>query len=192
MGSDTSSAADLGSRLAEQDRPLRLALTHLAGTAVRARIDLDDLLQEIYLRALTAGDSLPVRCEGDGPLRRYLTHIARNVVIDAARAIRAAKRDGRDVRLEHSDWSQVGLANLPANVAGPATVAAANEGVTLIVARFEQLTPEHRRVIGLRQFEGLTARETGLRMGRGEAAVHSLYRRALAAWGVGAGTGEAS
>jgi DNA-directed RNA polymerase specialized sigma24 family protein len=37
-------------------------------------------------------------------------------------------------------------------------------------------------VIGLRQFEGLTAAQAGARMGRSEAAVHSLYRRALESW----------
>jgi DNA-directed RNA polymerase specialized sigma24 family protein len=37
-------------------------------------------------------------------------------------------------------------------------------------------------VIGLRQLEGLTAAEAGLRLGRSEVAVHSLYRRALEAW----------
>ena len=36
-------------------------------------------------------------------------------------------------------------------------------------------------MIGLRQFEGLSARATAQRMGRSETAVHSLYRRALAA-----------
>ena len=47
---------------------------------------------------------------------------------------------------------------------------------------FLRLLPEHRRVLGLRQFEGLDARSTAQRMGRSETAVHSLYRRALAAW----------
>ena len=47
---------------------------------------------------------------------------------------------------------------------------------------YHALAPDHRRVLGLRQFEGLSAAETGARMGRSEAAVHSLYRRALVAW----------
>ena len=51
-----------------------------------------------------------------------------------------------------------------------------------LMRAFEQLTPEHRRVLGFRQFQGLSARETAVRMGRSETAVHSLYRRALQAW----------
>jgi DNA-directed RNA polymerase specialized sigma24 family protein len=49
-------------------------------------------------------------------------------------------------------------------------------------ASFAELSGEHRRVLGLRQFAGLSARETGARMGRSESAIHSLYRRALEAW----------
>ncbi len=50
------------------------------------------------------------------------------------------------------------------------------------LAAFGTLTPEHRRVLGLRRFEGLSAAETAARMGRSETAVHSLFRRALVAW----------
>ena len=181
--SEPTSPSAVGQRLAEQERPLRLVLSHLAGRAIRSRIEIDDLLQEVYLRALCAGASLPEPEVGELALRRFLTHIARHVVIDAARAIRAAKRDGSEERLERSDWSQAtGSERLAAQAPGPATGAASNEAVAHIVAAFEGLRPEHRRVIGLRQLEGLSARDVGRRMGRSEVAVHSLYRRALAAW----------
>ncbi len=173
-----------GERLAAQERSLRLALAHLAGGAVRRRIEIDDLLQEVYLRALTAPGGLPPREEGEGALRRFLQRLARNAVIDAARAIRAAKRDGREERLVHSDWSRGGprASAVAAAEMGPATGAVDAEECAGILATFDRLSPEHRRVIGLRQFEGLSAREAAARMGRSETAVHSLFRRALAAW----------
>jgi DNA-directed RNA polymerase specialized sigma24 family protein len=59
---------------------------------------------------------------------------------------------------------------------------ALGEETARLVAAYERLAPDHRRVLGLRRFEGLDAREAGRRMGRSEAAVHSLYRRALLAW----------
>lgn len=175
--------AGLGLRLAAQEQALRLSLAHLAGRALRARIELDDLQQEVYLRALAARGLPAPEADGDEtPLRRFLTRLARNVVVDAARALRAAKRDGTEERLERSAWSRAGRARLAAPRPGPATQAAAQEGIQRLVAAFEGLAPEHRRVLGLRQFEGLSARETAGRMGRSETAVHSLYRRALLAW----------
>jgi len=62
------------------------------------------------------------------------------------------------------------------------SICAANEIEERLEQRFRALPAEYQRVIGLRQFEGLSAREAAQRMGRSETAVHSLYRRALLAW----------
>ncbi|MFT4542707.1 MAG: RNA polymerase sigma factor (sigma-70 family) [Planctomycetota bacterium] len=179
-------AADFGVRLSRQERRLRLLLFHLTGRALRARIEIDDLLQEVYVRAIKA-KSLPLPSHDDPSetaLWRYLSQLARHAVIDAARAIRTAKRAGQTSPLHHSDWSAAGLraSQILANTWGPATRVAANEMEERLVARYSSLATEHQRVIGLRQFEGLSAREAAKRMGRSETAVHSLYRRALLAW----------
>ena len=175
---------DDGSRLASQEPRLRLLLAHLAGRAVRSRVEIDDLLQEVWLRALDERKGLPPQEAGEARLWALLRTIARNVVVDAARAIRAAKRTGTVVRLERSAWSAAGPreSRIAQPGPGPATLAAAAERHGILLAAFERLAPEHRRVIGLRQIEGLSARETAARMARTEAAVHSLFRRALAAW----------
>lgn len=177
---------DLGMRLGRQERRLRLLLSHLASPALRARMELDDLVQEVFVRAISA-PGLPAATgedEGDAALWRFLIPVARHSVIDAARAMRAAKRDGRPARLGHSSWSVAGprASQILSRSWGPSTRVAATELERELEARFDALSPEHRRVLGLRQFEGLSARETAARMGRGEAAVHSLYRRALMAW----------
>src|SRR6187401_532155 len=105
----TSSArADDGSRLAAQERRLRLLLAHLAGRAVRARVDVDDLVQETWLRALDERTGLPPCEPGEARLWGLLKTIARHVVVDAARAIRAQKRTGKVVRLARSQWSSSG------------------------------------------------------------------------------------
>lgn len=177
---------EAGERLARQERRLRLLLVHLTGPAVRARIEIDDLVQEVYLRALTAASLPPLDPgdETDRELWRFLTRLARNSVIDAARAIRAQKRAGRTARLDHGEWSLAGLraSQILAKTWGPATRVSAGEQEARLEERFRALTAEHQRVIGLRQVEGLSAREAARRMGRSEAAIHSLYRRALDAW----------
>ena len=93
-------------------------------------------------------------------------------------------RDGRESRLVRSDWSVAGVSQsqLGAPGPGPGTRVAGAEESSRLIAAYEGLAPDHRRVLGLRQFEGLSAAETGQRMGRSESAIHSLYRRALEAW----------
>jgi len=183
-GSSTAARQDDGARLASQASRLRLLLAHLAGRAVRSRVEIDDLVQEVWLRALDERMSLPPFEPGEARLWALLRTLARNVVVDAARAIRARKRTGRVVRLERSAWSAGGAreSRIVQPGPGPATVAAGAEQQESLLRAFERLAPEHRRVIGLRQIEGLSARETAARMARTETAVHSLFRRALAAW----------
>lgn len=177
---DSASTGDHGSRLASCEGRLHLLCAHLAGSAVRARVEIEDLVQEVYLRALADPEAWPSDANA---LFRYLSAIARHVVIDVVRATRAAKRDGREEALDRSTWSRAG--HTPVAVTpGPRTRAAGKEASRKLAQAFLALSPEYRRVIGLRQFEGLSARETAARMGRGETAVHSLYRRALAEWGV--------
>ncbi|HEX6884928.1 MAG TPA: ECF-type sigma factor [Planctomycetota bacterium] len=174
--------ADAGARLAAEERRLRLVVAHLAGAALRARVELDDLVQEVYLRALKDPRGLPPVTQGPGALWGLLTRLAREVVIDAARAWRTARRDGRPERLERSDWSRAGGGHPAAAVPGPRTLAAARDESARMLAAYLALSAEHRRVLGLRQFVGLSAEAAGARMGRSASAVHSLYRRALGAW----------
>ena len=181
-GSDPGADPDaLGREIAAHGPRLRLLLAHQAGRAVRARVELDDLVQEVLLRAWIARASLPAE---PAARRRFLARLARNVVVDVARALRAAKRDAGHApvgSLDRSAWSSAGH-DPAARTAGPATLAIRGEDAGRILAAFEGLAPEHRRVIGLRQLEGLSARETAARMGRSEAAIHSLFRRALVEW----------
>ena len=170
--------ADPGLRLAAHERRLLLLLAHLAGRAVRARVELADLAQEVFLRALAHPSGLPAQEPGDGPLWGVLAHEARHVVIDVARALRTQKRAGTARALAPSDWSRVPAARGP----GPHTEVVTAETAARLTRAFLALPAEHRRVLGLRQFEGLTAEETAARMGRSTVAVHSLYRRALEGW----------
>lgn len=180
-------ALELGERLVAQGRWLRLLLMHFAGRKLRQSIELEDLAQEVYVRAVAHQHLVPPEEPKDLPLRRLLARLARTTVVDAVRAVRAAKRGaGRTpVRLARSDWSHSGLLeHLVAGLGpGPATEAAQWDEQARLLAAFERLPGDQRRVLGLRQFEGLSAAEAAQRMGRSEDAIHALYRRALDAWG---------
>jgi RNA polymerase sigma factor (sigma-70 family) len=180
-------ALELGERLVAQGRWLRLLLMHLAGRKLRQSVELEDLAQEVYVRAVAHQHLVPPEEPKDLPLRRLLARLARTTVVDAVRAVRAAKRGGgrTPVRLARSDWSHSGLLeNLVAGVGpGPATEAGQWDEQAKLLRAFEQLPGDQRRVLGLRQFEGLPVAEAARRMGRSEDAIHALYRRALDAWG---------
>lgn len=167
-------------RLAEYGPRLRLVLAHMAGPRLRASVELDDLAQETMLRALTSSNAPGDEAE----LWRWLVTVARHVAIDAVRALRARRHASNSVRLERADWSRVGLreSHVAARGPGASTLVAAHEQEARLLRAFARLSPEHRRVIGLRQFEGLSAAEAAQRLRRTETAVHSLYRRALLAW----------
>ncbi|MCK6448318.1 MAG: RNA polymerase sigma factor [Planctomycetes bacterium] len=178
---------EFGDRLAACAPRIRLWVGTLAGAALRRRCELDDFVQETFLRAVRDRARAPEPCAGDAPFARWLAEVARHVVLDAARATRRAKRDARVARLSREDWSSVGLAEsaVLARTAGPVTRAVAVEETERLERALAALAPEHRKVIALRQLAGLSAAETARRMGRSEAAVHSLYRRALLAWEAG-------
>lgn len=175
---------ELGTRLGSLEARLRLLLLHLTGSALRARIEIDDLVQEVYLRALAQATELPPVTTNEQELFSYLRVVARHTVIDVARAARASKRSGREVRLDQASWSRTSLGALDPQDPGPGprTWMEGAEAQSRLDRAFDSLSPEHRRVLGLRKFEGLSARETASRMGRSEKAVHSIYRRALEAW----------
>jgi RNA polymerase sigma-70 factor, ECF subfamily len=180
---------DLGLRLGSLDTRLRLLLLHLTGPAIRARVEIEDLLQEVYLRALARPEDLPAESQGEQELFRYLRAIARNTVVDVARAARAIKRDRREQRLDRPSWSRTSLPGLDPQDPGPGprTRVEGQEAQARLDRAFDSLSAEHRRVLGLRKFEGLSARETAARMGRSEKAVHSVFRRALEAWDLAMG-----
>jgi RNA polymerase sigma factor (sigma-70 family) len=180
-GESAADGAEAGPRLAALEGRLRLYVLHLAGPSLRARVELADLVQDVYLRALASPRGLPDAAAGELALWGVLARLAREVVIDAARALRAARRDGRTERLGRSDWSRAGPHPAAAGL-GPHSAAGAREESSRLAQAYLALTADHRRVLGLRQFAGLSAEEVAKRMGRSASAVHSLYRRALEAW----------
>jgi RNA polymerase sigma factor (sigma-70 family) len=167
--------------------PLRLYVRHRLGRALAARVEVDDIVQETFLRALQdlARDSRI----GEHAFSRTLCMIARPGRAAAARAARRGKRDGRHVRLDRSGWTRVGLAEsaLPGTAAGPFTRAALAEDLRTIEQAWLELPSHYRRVIVLRQLEQRSAREVAELTCSTEQAVHALYRRALAAWASAAG-----
>lgn len=145
------------------------------GPELRTRESISDIVQEAYLEALRTFDRFEVR--GPQGFFRWLSVIVEHKIIDAHRHhFGAARRDAR---------RQVSL-EAPAAAVPPARE---DETPSQIVLRAEagrrlreallRLPPDYRRVIELRQFEGLTSAEVGRRMNRSPEAVRALLVRAL-------------
>lgn len=176
----TSDATALGGRLGKLLGRLELYLAHVAGPALRRRVALDDLVQDTVVRTL--GAEAAGALEGEA-LWAYVRGTARHVVVDAARRARHAPRRMSSIAPERGDSTAGAHAAFGAGPGmGPVTAAGDLESRTRLLAAYQALSPEHRRVIGLRRFEGLSARDAAQRMGRSESAVHSLFRRALEDW----------
>lgn len=164
---------DLETRLRAIEPRLLLFAASRMGTALARRAEPADVVQETYLR-LIAGE-LPAYEPGDLQLLRLARTICRHVLVDLARMLRAAKRDG-------ASGSPSAFPTRVDGALGPRTLAQIRETERDWIQAFRMLSPEHRRVLRLREFEGLSARDTAAQMGCSETAVHSLFRRALGAW----------
>ena len=111
----------------------------------------EEVVQEVFTRAWRHADSYD---PGRGSVRTWLYQIARHAIIDARR--RAAVRPGLPLREPEDD------------PAGGPTLEQSMLGWQ-VAAALERLTPEHRQMIRMAQFRGLTMREiaehTGLPLG---------------------------
>ncbi|MEM8711931.1 MAG: sigma-70 family RNA polymerase sigma factor [Planctomycetota bacterium] len=171
--------------LAQLAGRIELLVAHLAGSALRRRIGVEDLAQDVTVAVLASERAQGLR--GD-ELWRFVRAVARSTVVDAARRLRHAPRreaslaSGRPSGVASSASSGDGRLDPGAPGPGPRSLVANAEAERNLLAAFDALIPEHRRVLGLRRIEGLSAREAAERMGRSESAIHSLYRRALSAW----------
>ncbi len=133
------------------------------GEALRAKVEPEDVLQDAYLAAHRCFAEFEYRDEG--AFLRWVCRIISNRLRDAADHFGALKR--QDIEVPRS-WPT-----------GPQTAAGRAEGRQQIEQALQQLSPEHREVILLRYFEGLSAEEIGRQMNRTSGAARNLLSRAL-------------
>jgi RNA polymerase sigma-70 factor (ECF subfamily) len=143
-----------------------------------------DVLQDVYFEAFRRlGEFAP---QGDDAAYRWLVTIARHRMCRLLRRRRALKHGGGQrpapLWLPPDDDSTIDLlAQLATHRRSPSASAAAHELIGVVERSLAELSEDHREVVRLRHLEGLTVRETAIRMGRTERAIEMLCARALSA-----------
>jgi len=134
------------------------------GPALREKLDPEDVLQEVQLRALRSVERF--RWQGEGSVRAWLEGIATNLILQSA------KSAGR--RREHPI-----LGEPPATDVSPSRGERREERFERLKKSVDELPPDYRTVVHLARIEGLKMREIAERMGRTESAVKNLLFKAM-------------
>jgi RNA polymerase sigma-70 factor, ECF subfamily len=173
------------SRMFEKHRRRLAVLAHFKlGEEARARLEVDDVLQETLLRAFRDLDGF--RYQSPGSFMRWLSAIADHVILDRLRYLSRDRRAGEEVPFRS-----------PSNPAGPdprdsltpSRVFLERENVRRLMEALEQLPEDYRRVILMIKLEGLPTAEAAQRMGKSREAVALLVYRAVKRLGVLLGRG---
>jgi RNA polymerase sigma factor (sigma-70 family) len=130
--------------------------SYLRGTFPAVR-DVDDVVQESFLRVWTARLRQPIRFS-----KSFLFQVARRIAIDALRRERSSPVCGAGDEATHvvADERACGVA-----------AACARDEAALLIRAFDALPPLCREVLMLRKLDGLSHREIALRLELSESAV---------------------
>lgn len=143
--------------------PLLATIRGRMGSAARAAIDPEDMLQATFVRAVRSVPRFEWR--GEGSFRRWLQSIATHVVLDA-------------IRLQ----GRIGVLKIDRDVAtdgtSPSQALRRRERLDRLQRSMQALSPDYRTVLKLSRMEGLPVKEIAARMGRSESAVKNLLLRA--------------
>ena len=174
--------AALGRLLERYRNYVGLLVRLQVGRRLRTKVDIEDLLQEIWLEihrkiALFRG----------GSEREFLSWARRLIGSILANQVRHyIGTKSRDVRLECAladelDQSSRAInESLIAAHSSPSQQAVRREQAVLLADALQGLPEDYREVIILRQLEGLSFPDVARRMGRTEDSVKNVWLRALA------------
>jgi len=152
------------------------------GRRLRSKVDIEDLLQEIWLEI-----HRKITLFRGGSEREFLTWTRRLIGSILANQVRHyLGTKSRDLRLERAlvdelDHSSRALnEGLIASQSSPSQQAVRREQAVLLADALHDLPENYREVIILRQLEGLSFPDVARRMGRTEDSVKNVWLRALA------------
>lgn len=158
---------------------LRAIACQRIGPRMRAKIEPEDILQQVYADVIQ--HIREFKDYGKGAFFQWLTRIMDSKLVDAHRFYHAAARDiGREVKPADKSSARESLAIRAAlDSVTPSRIFARLEVKSLLRAALAGLSSDHRRVLELRFLKGLPSASVAELMGRSQAAVQMLCARAL-------------
>jgi RNA polymerase sigma-70 factor (ECF subfamily) len=141
---------------------------------MRARIEVDDILQETFLTASRSLSEFTYRSPGS--FMSWLARIADHVIIDTARYHDREKRHP-DALIALDEDSRVPQAE-PADLVTPSRILVRKERFQHVLDLLDKLPEDYRTVILLAKVEGKSTQEIAERLSRSREAVAVLLHRA--------------
>ncbi len=172
----------LGEFISLRRLPLLAYIERRLGTALRRKLEPEDLLQEVSAEALRA---LPTAVLGDRDPFGWLCQLAEFRIIDAHRRYFGSQKRaaGREISLDApgNNSSGGGLIHLLAASMTSASQAFSRDQKQLrMFAALDQLPQDHREALRLRYLEGLPSKEIAQRLKKSDGAIRVMLTRSLA------------
>lgn len=142
---------------------------------LRGVVDVDDILQEVFLAAAQGMGNFTY--QSPGSLMAWLSRISDHVIVDAARYQRRGKRHAEQMLRFRSASNPAGPEPVDRNT--PSRVFAQSEGVRILLKKLDGLPADYREAILLAKFEGLTTKEISQRLEKSPESVALTLHRAL-------------
>jgi RNA polymerase sigma-70 factor (ECF subfamily) len=160
---------------AKYRRRLAVLLRYKAGPELLSVVEIDDLLQETFLRAFR--DIEHFTYESPGSFWNWLSSIAGHIVLDTARFQGRQKRQAAQVVRFRSPSNPNGPD--PLDPKTPSLLLSEKEAVQSLFERLDALPEDYRQAILLAKVEGLTTAEIAAKLGKSREAAALLLHRAL-------------
>jgi RNA polymerase sigma-70 factor (ECF subfamily) len=156
-------------------RRLAVLVHYKMSAELRGTVEVDDILQEVFLAA--AKDMGSFTYESPGSLMAWLSRISNHVVVDAVRYEKRGKRHAEEMLRFRSKSNPAGPEPVDKNT--PSQVFVRAEGMQILLEKLDALPPDYREMILLAKFEGLTTKEISERLRKTRESVALTLHRAL-------------
>jgi RNA polymerase sigma-70 factor (ECF subfamily) len=156
-------------------RRLAVLIHYRLSQSMRRTAEVDDVLQEVFLRALNGVGQFTY--QGPGSFMRWLSRIADHVITDIARSETRQKRHADEIVHFRSESNPGGPE--PADTKTPSRVLWEKEKLLALLEKLNMLPQEYRQVILLAKIEGLSTQEVAQQLGKSRDATALLLHRAI-------------